>query len=295
MGQPEIAERLNLSQSQISRLLKEAQENGVVRTLVVTPVGLYSDLEEKVRRRFGLKDVVIADSAEDSFHAATSAIGTAAATYLEETLGPDELVGISSRSSALQATVDAMSPLKAGMVRTVVQSLGAIGDSTMRTQASGLTAALAQLAGARPVFLATPGVVTDQVVRDGLLADEQIAAAAAEWKSLTTLLTGIGSMRGPRPTGGSALIDSDFGNLESSGAIGDVCLNFFTVSGQSATGQMRERIIGITEDELRGVPRRIAVAGGPDKSDAIAAACRGEWINILITDRYTAERLRANA
>ena len=50
-------------------------------------------------------------------------------------------------------------------------------------------------------------------------------------------------------------------------------------------------MIGISESELRAVPRRIAVAGGSHKVDAIAAGCLGEWINVLVTDQFTARRL----
>ncbi|WP_162903871.1 sugar-binding transcriptional regulator [Leucobacter sp. wl10] len=293
MGQPAIAKRLNLSQSQISRLLREAQDNGVIRTLVVTPTGLYSELEEELRRRFDLLDVVVADAPDDDAHAVTSAIGTAAAVYLEHTLGRGERLGVSSRSAALQATVDVMSPVKTGAVETVVQSLGAVGDAAMRAQASRLTGSFAHLTRARPIYLATPGVLTSQVVRDGLLADAHIAEAASAWRSLTTLVTGIGAMSAPHRTGGSALAESDSERLQRAGAVGDMCLNFFDEHGATVPDELSDRVIGISEGELRAVPRRIAVAGGPQKSRAILAACRGGWANVLVTDQFTAERLCA--
>lgn len=291
MGQPAIAERLNLSQSQISRLLREALDNGVIRTIVATPAGLYSELEEALRRKLDLVDVVVADASEDDAHAATSAIGTAAAAYLEHTLGRNERLGVSSRSAVLQATVDAMSPMKAGTVETVVQSLGAVGDAAMRAQASQLTGSFARLTGAHPIYLATPGVVTSREVRDGLLADVHIAEAAAAWSSLTTLVTGIGTMSAPRQSGGSAITDADSVRLENAGAVGDVCLNFFDHSGTAIIDELGQRTIGIPESALRAVPRRIAVAGGPQKTAAIVAACRGRWVNVLVTDQFTAERL----
>jgi DNA-binding transcriptional regulator LsrR (DeoR family) len=35
----------------------------------------------------------------------------------------------------------------------------------------------------------------------------------------------------------------------------------------------------------------VGIAGGVRKADAIRGALEGNWINILITDRFTAERL----
>src|SRR4051794_21432345 len=60
--QPDIAERLHMSQSRVSRLLKEAAEAGIVRTVVVPPPGAHADLEDAVRDRYGLTDVVVADT-----------------------------------------------------------------------------------------------------------------------------------------------------------------------------------------------------------------------------------------
>ena len=52
-----------------------------------------------------------------------------------------------------------------------------------------------------------------------------------------------------------------------------------------------DRVIGIGLEQLRRVPRAIGVAGGPGKTLAIRAALLGGWINCLITDRFTGQRL----
>ncbi|RYY05232.1 MAG: hypothetical protein EON55_27845, partial [Alphaproteobacteria bacterium] len=51
------------------------------------------------------------------------------------------------------------------------------------------------------------------------------------------------------------------------------------------------RVLGITPIDLRTVPRRIGVAGGPEKIDAIRASMQGGWINVLITDARTVQEL----
>ena len=49
--QPQIAAELSLSQARVSRLLRQASEIGVVRTVVTLPPGVYTDLEESNCRR----------------------------------------------------------------------------------------------------------------------------------------------------------------------------------------------------------------------------------------------------
>jgi DNA-binding transcriptional regulator LsrR (DeoR family) len=292
MLQPEIADRLSITQSRVSRLLKEASRLGIVRTMVLTPPGFFSELEQAVRQAFGLRDVVVAEAASDDDAGVLSAIGSAAAAYLENTLQPGERLGISSRSASLLAMVEAMGPITTGSAESVVQTLGAVGNPAMRAQATRLTDRLAQLTGGEPIYLTTPGVVANRAVRDGLLADPYIADAAAAWSRLTSILTGIGSTQpSARRSWGRALPAEDLERLAKLRAVGDVCLNFFDSEGSPVDGELRDRVIGIGVDDLRAVPRRIGVAGGKPKVDAIRAAVAGSWINVLVTDQFTARRL----
>jgi DNA-binding transcriptional regulator LsrR (DeoR family) len=44
-------------------------------------------------------------------------------------------------------------------------------------------------------------------------------------------------------------------------------------------------------DQMKKAKRSVGIAGGPRKTRAIRSALRGGYINVLITDRRTAERL----
>src|SRR5215210_5179137 len=59
--QPEIARRLHISQARVSRLLKQAQQEGIVRTTVVVPDGVRTGLEEALEEAYGLREAVIVD------------------------------------------------------------------------------------------------------------------------------------------------------------------------------------------------------------------------------------------
>ena len=68
-------------------------------------------------------------------------------------------------------------------------------------------------------------------------------------------------------------------------------MHFFDDQGHPVTSDLDERILGISAQAMRSVPRRVGVAGGERKHAAIRAALRGGWINTLITDLDTATRL----
>src|SRR5690625_1206394 len=75
LRQPEIAARLHISQSRVSRFLKEAGALGIVRTVVVPPPGTFSELEEAVQEKYGLTDVVVAGPSAEDEAAVLAAIG----------------------------------------------------------------------------------------------------------------------------------------------------------------------------------------------------------------------------
>jgi len=54
-----------------------------------------------------------------------------------------------------------------------------------------------------------------------------------------------------------------------------------------------DRVIGITLEELNQLDRIIALAGGKAKIKAIRGALNTGIIDLLITDKFTAERLVA--
>ncbi|HET8780402.1 MAG TPA: sugar-binding domain-containing protein, partial [Agromyces sp.] len=219
--------------------------------------------------------------------------GAAAASYLEATLENGARVGFSSWSETLLATVDAMIPLRRKQVGSIVQVMGGIGRPEVQVKATQLTHRFARLTGAEPVFLPTPGIVSSRSARDALFQDPHVRETQHEWQRLTDLLVGIGSVT-PSPllrVSGNALADAEITTLAELGAVGDVAMRFFDADGRHVESDLDDRVVGIDVETVRAIPRRIGVAGGARKVDAIRGAMRGKWIDVLITDLGTAQRL----
>src|SRR5687768_11552787 len=81
--QPEIARRLHISQPRVSRLLKQAAAEGIVRTTVVVPDGMSTEVEDRLEQRFGLREAVVVECLDDSEAGMLHDLGVATATYLE--------------------------------------------------------------------------------------------------------------------------------------------------------------------------------------------------------------------
>jgi DNA-binding transcriptional regulator LsrR (DeoR family) len=113
------------------------------------------------------------------------------------------------------------------------------------------------------------------------------------WNELSVALVGVGSIQcSPLSQRSGKAIDPDRQpELMQLGAVGDICFRFFDQDGNLINSRLNDCVMAISPKQLRAVPRRIGVAGGPEKLTAIAAAVKGGWINTLITDLETAQGL----
>ena len=79
--------------------------------------------------------------------------------------------------------------------------------------------------------------------------------------------------------------------MRRAGAVGDICFQFIDKQGGPIDSPLMKRVIGIDLATLKSAPRVVGIAGGESKLTAVRASLKGKWINVLITDKRTAERL----
>jgi DNA-binding transcriptional regulator LsrR (DeoR family) len=295
MRQTEICERLNIHQSTVSRVLKRAEREGIVRITVSLPAGTHTEMEDALQSRFGLDEAVVVDCLEDENQIAHD-LGAAAAFYLENTLKPDDTIGISSWSAALLQMVNALHPSQRFKNNRVVQILGGVGSPNAEVHATQVTRRLADLIGGEATLLPAPGVVGSRNAREVLLKDRFVREALDLFPKITLALVGIGATEPSRGLASSGNIFSpqEVKLLAGKGAVGDICLRFFDETGNQVVTELNDRVISMELDQLRNVRRIVGVAGGQRKTRAILGALAGKLINVLITDLSSAERLLAS-
>ena len=293
MRQADIASHMRISQATVSRMLKRAEEEEIVRTTVVAPLGTYAELELALRREFGLVEAIVVECSEDRNGAIMARIGEAAAHFLETTLQPDEIIGVSSWSETILKMVDNIHPMKSGKARYVVQTLGGIGDPTVQIHANQLTTRLARLTGAEAHLLNAPGVAQSREGKLVLLGDPFVRETMDLFGQITLSIVGIGAMEPSNmlARSGNIFTSREIAAIKEAGGVGDISLRFFDREGTIVKTPLDDRVIGMSLEELQGVDRVLALAGGQAKTEAIRGALRTGVIDVLITDKFTAERL----
>lgn len=293
MRQSEIAKQLDLSQATVSRLISRSKEEGIIRISVNLPSGVYTEMEETLVKKFGLRDAIVVDSLDENEKMIQRDLGAATAYYLESAIRPNEIIGISSWSATLLALVDSLHPLPKKPGVKVVQILGGVGNPAVEAHATRLTSRMAQLVNGEAIYLPVAGVLATEAARDILMADEVTQQAVRLFDHVTTALVGIGAID-PSPLlvqSGNIFSNQELNQLRHEKAVGDILLRFFDINGDPVDTGLEKRVISMSLDQLSKVNRAIGVSGGLRKYSGILGALRGHWINILVTDHFTAERL----
>ena len=103
---------------------------------------------------------------------------------------------------------------------------------------------------------------------------------------------GIGSMTDEATIlKSNILTKNDFLYLQMQGAVGDVLSHFIDRDGNLVNAEIEDRLISTSLETLRQLKNVIGVAAGRSKVEAIRAALRGGYLDVLITDEDTALRL----
>lgn len=291
--QSEIARQLDLSQASVSRILKRAEAAGIVRVSVSIPTGVYTELEDELCEKYGLKSAIVVHCEDESDEAVYHHVGSAAAYYVETTIGRNEIVGLASWSSTLLAMVNSMHPLAQASNAKVVQMLGGMGNPSAEVYASKLTEQFATLVQGEPVYLAAPGIARSEDAHADIMADPFVKEATAYFDKITLALVGIGSVEPAKllRRSGNVFSEEELNALQKAGAVGNFCLHFFNIDGQPVKLSLDKRVVSIQLEQLKKIERVVGVAGGKRKINSIRGALNGQYLDVLITDHQCAQML----
>jgi DNA-binding transcriptional regulator LsrR (DeoR family) len=289
-SQSEIAARLDVSSSTVSRLLKEAHEKGIIEIQIRVPTPRDLELEQQVIDRFGLKDAYILQTSPDqSGEGLLQTIGQLTAGYIGRVvanLAPGSSIGV-AWGTGVHAAVSAL-PDNSAQNIDVVQLLGGVG--ALVVDSPDLARIVAQKLGGRHYDLHAPVLVERPGTREVLLQESSCYEGLLRAKSVNLAITGIGTVQDEASSflRAGLLSRTDLSKLRSQGIVGEICGRFFDIEGRCDCFEINKRIIGIELDDLRRIPQSFAVARGLLKVESIIGVLRGRFVKVLATDDRTA-------
>jgi DNA-binding transcriptional regulator LsrR (DeoR family) len=300
LGQSEIAQRLGISQARVSRLLSNAREQGIVISIVKSPTGLFSELEQVVEAKFGISQVHIVDAMAESEVELTGSLGAALASFFEVLPLDGKSVGFTSWSRSLRSFVKVLPASQRVRIKKIVELLGDVGEPTIQHVATTATENLARLTNAEPIFLRVPAILGSKDLQKAWLENQPHSLKAlSEYKDLDVALVGIGAVANSggvdspqhEPTESNFFTEKQLEVARAAGAVAEINLRFIDINGQPVKTELDDLVVGLSLTELKRIPFKIGVSGGIGKHLATLAVVRGKWIDVLVTDNETANYL----
>lgn len=289
-SQQQICNMLELSRPTVSRLLASAREQGIVQiTIPNLDVVTYWELEQKLERQYGLREVLVVDG-ESTEEELEMALGSAAARHMQYMIRDGYTVGISMGSTLYHM----VSQLKDGGAQdvTFVPLIGGMGRLRTELHSNSLAESMSRFYGGTFIPLHAPARVSSALVRDELMREDSLSPAISLMRNLDVALVGIGY-----PNEHSAIKatgyfkENEIESLMEREVAGELCMQFYDVTGDTAPYRGDNTVVGIDIHRLRKVPCSVGIAGGMEKLSAIRGAIQGRYINMLITDVQCAEAL----
>ena len=135
----------------------------------------------------------------------------------------------------------------------------------------------------------TPLVMTDPKIVSVMEKEPGVEQIRNMVSLAKMTVIGIGSMnKGATILTNGTLSYNDFLLLSMKGAVGDMLCHFIDRDGRLVPSDIEDRLISTSLETLRSLDNVIGVAAGENKAEAILAALRGGYLDILITDETTA-------
>src|SRR5213083_766605 len=300
-SQKDIAVALGVSAATVSRLLKRAMDEGLVRVELDLP--RTPELETALAGRFGLRDAVVvraggrADVREE--------LGLAAAAYVEKVVDNGLCIGISCGFTLYQ-TIRALHERRFRDLALYPLS----GESTLKLVDISPNTLVGMMAAKYRPHVTAYALPVQHLVslrdiereRRRLLRDPEIRSIYEAAQAVDIALVGIG-MIGEQTPGFCALAESygvSVKRLRQLGVVGEINYQPFDAAGHTVDRPelrvLMHRILSVEVGRLQTLSRRpdrhvVAIAGGRAKLDAVRGALAGRFMNVLVTDEDLAAAL----
>lgn len=290
LGQAKVSELAGVSQATVSRLLEEARRRGIVQITVKPFSAQDKELEENLKTKYHLDfAIVIKGATSHSEENRRHALGHFAGPLISKLIKPNTIVCVAA-GRHIYSLSENMYPANSSGV-TFIQAMGDISTHIKEDDAIEITRKLAKRWNGQFLRLQAPAITTNSQTYEAFVSHDQIKFVLSRMDSADLAFVGIGVH------GNSVFYDRDFlktndiNYLINKGVVGEICGHFFNRDGEECDTEYRNRVIGVSLEQLKKIPQVIAVTSGANRAEALAAAIRGNLINSLVIDDIGAREL----
>ncbi|WP_102866770.1 sugar-binding transcriptional regulator [Pseudovibrio exalbescens] len=288
LNQTDIAEVLGVSRASVVKYLQQARELGHVKITLDQERYAKAAVAAELQVKYNLDNVLIAPADEGQTPVRTR-LAKAGAMYLDHVVADGDVIGV-----AWGRTIHELSlhlPRKPLHDVSVVQMIGSMyGQSGFA--AEECSSQIANKFNGNGMNLHVPAIVSSARLATELQAEPIVRSHFSVLEKCNRSLFVIGNCSPRNSVVRSGIInEEEMEKYRQLGAVGVICGRFLDAEGRPVITELDLRVLGVNLAQLRQMPNRIMIGGGPTNHEAVLAAIRGGFVSDLITDHDTARFL----
>lgn len=282
----EIAQETGLSRSTVSRMLTRARERGVVEITVHSEERTGERIAQVMAQRHGVAAQIVAVPQTTRGLERLNEVARHAATLLHEIFGPEMTLAVPWGTS-VAAVARELTPKPAKGSRVVqLNGTGNVFTSGLN-YASSIFNQFGAAFGASVHPFPVPAFFDRASTRELMWQERSLARVIELRKSADVLISSVGTVGSDIPGHlyrAGYLERSDLEDLRERGVVGDIGAIFVRADGSWDEIPLNERSSGMPLSELNLIPRRLLVATGRGKAEAVRAALLARAFTDVVLD-----------
>ncbi|MDF2592080.1 MAG: sugar-binding protein [Clostridia bacterium] len=281
MTQQEISDHLGLSRMRVIKLLERARQTGIVQFQIRSSLSKRMEVEQTLIQKYHLKDTYVVPTNPNG-EEVNETIAKAAAMYVGSRISDNCFINL-GYGDTLSRTLNHLAT-NVDSVVSYVSLTGGVSYYLPNIQSNVFNAKL--------YLMPAPLIASSQEMAEAIKNETSIKEIESMSKLASMTIVGIGAMNHDATIlKSSTLSQNDFILLSMQGAVGDILSHFIDKDGSLLDTEIDSRLISTPLSALKEFNNVIAVAAGEKKVTAIRAALTGDYIDVLITDENTAQKL----
>lgn len=303
MSQEEIGKKLNISRTTVSRALTKAKAEGYVKIVINYPLESPIELEKAIEKQYGIKEAIVAMAKDE--YLSDYLVSAQVCDYIVRVVRNHMTIGV-TWGRTMRKVIDNFNSenftkkITAKGVTTVPflgsTTISSPKDEQFRLTYSNIIATeLGELMHGNSFNVPAPTLVSNAKVKEIIENEPEVKRVLDKARNCDIALLGIGALE---KKSSLAAVEFTAENMieefKKKGGAGEIVCRAFDTEGNIMNTELNDKVIGISLEDIRKIPTRVGIAYGLNKVKAIKGAMRGGFINVLITDSFTAKALTDN-
>lgn len=291
--QSEIAKLVNIHRSSISRMLKTIRELGIVSISINYDLLPDIALEEKIRKKFSLKQVIVVPvNLNIDNDNKNQIVCNVASSVLLKNIHDNDVIGI-SWGRTINYIVNSLKNDNNSFANiTIVPMIGGpSGKIETKYHVNNIAYKLSNKLKSKAVLIDYPAIVDTAKLKIEIEKTQHMRELNQWWEEITIALFSIGCPAISKSSIWYGFYGELFQKVTDKNIVGDILSRFYDKSGKELDTPFSNQIIGITLENLKKIPLKICATGDSEKINSLIAALNANYIDILVISDEIADQL----